>query len=340
MMIVFSLLALIAIAMAEDSQSKTCAGGYQDGAQVDRGRYWYLCQDGQLVPKGCFSDDRKRLNLHESFKTGGYVLECVVDSNGYLSFAYKGCVSEKGQEFAQGDTWEDDKYWYKCSIEGDHLRSDVGGCVDGTTRYNIGEVQERGEFIYECRRYNNNTCSMCPVACKNNGKRYEIGESFEEGKFWYTCTKEEGRVVKKCVGCMHESQRLKDGDRYVQKDSVIECALRGDKDPNHRLVGCHDDDNGVTVERRLGCMWTKGSPPNMYMMKCMQKDDNTAYKEMVKCYYSITSSGGYEIETGCYKIIEDKLVACLKTENGPQIETFPAEQLDQAYRKGVKFCPV
>jgi hypothetical protein len=329
------LFACVACAWAED---KGCAGGARNGDQVERGRYWYLCQDGQLVPKGCFSDTKTRLNVHESFKSGSYVLECIIDNNGLLSFAYKGCVAESGKETVPGDTWEDDKYWYSCSTEGDHLKMDVGGCVYEGKRYNIGDTTERGEFVYECRRWANNTCSMCPVGCLNEGKRYNVGDAFEKGQFWYMCTKDDGRLAIKCLGCVHESQRLKDGDRYVKQDSVYECAIRKDKDPSHRLVGCHDVDNGATIERRLGCQWTKGTPPNQYVMKCDAKDDNTAYKEVVRCFFGSSEKGGYEIEPGCYKIIDNNIVACRTTDSGPIIETFPAEQLQQAYYKGVRFC--
>jgi len=337
------LLALACFAAAADdtASKKGCAGGYQEGSQVDRGRYWYTCTDGQLAPKGCFADDKTRLNLKESFKSGGYVLQCTIDAAGFLSFSYKGCVSEKGQEYVPGDSWEDDKYWYSCSTEGDHLRMDIGGCTDEGKRYNIGETKEKGEFFYECRRWANNTCSMCPVACKNNeGKRINVGDSFEKDTFWYMCTKDDGRLAVKCVGCIHESQKLKDGDRYVQKDSVYECAIRKDAEPSHRLVGCHDTDQGTVIERRLGCQWNKGTPPNQYVMKCESKDgDKTATKETVRCFYGSREAGGYEIEPGCYKIVDPNIVACrVDATTGPVLETFPADQLQQAYYKGVKFC--
>lgn len=139
----------VAVAWAED---KSCAGGYKNGETVERGRYWYFCQDGQLVPKGCFSDSKAKLNLHESFKSGGYILECVIDNNGYLSFAYKGCVSETGKETAPGDTWEDDKYWYSCSTEGDHLKMDVGGCVYENKRYNVSKFYKSCNSTHSFQR--------------------------------------------------------------------------------------------------------------------------------------------------------------------------------------------
>jgi hypothetical protein len=329
------LLACLAYAWAED---KGCAGGYKNGDQVDRGRYWYMCKDGQLEPKGCYSDSKVKMNVKESFKSGNYVLECVIDDKGMLSFDYKGCVSESGKESAPGETLEDDKYWYTCAKEGDHLKLEVGGCVSEGKRYKIGETTEKSDFVFECKRWANTTCSVCPVGCLKEGKRYNVGESFEKNTFWYMCTKDDGKLEVKCVGCIHENQQLKDGDRYVKADNVYECAIRKDKDPEHRLVGCHDVDNGATIERRLGCQWTKGTPPNQYIMKCDTKDGGkTATREVVKCYYG-DKEGGYEIDTGCYRVLDNNIVGCRKTDAGPTIETFPADQVDQAAGKGLRLC--
>lgn len=321
---------------ANGEEPKQCAGGYNEGDQVDRGRYWYVCQAGQLVPKGCFTDNKQRIALSESFETGGFVLTCSVDSSGYLSFTYKGCVYE-GRQYAPGETWEDSKYWYTCVKDADSLRVDISGCNYENKRYNINDQIERGEFFYECRRYANNTCSMCPVGCLHESRRFRIGESFEQEKYWYICTQEEGKVMKKCVGCMHGNQRLQDGDRYTANDAVFECNIRKDAEPNHKIVGCTDNDDGRVIERKVGCQWTRGTSPYQYVMLCKQKDDNTVVKEAIHCYYAVRD-GGYEIDPGCFKIHEDKVLACMNSPTGPLLETFPATQLDQAYYKGVRFC--
>lgn len=339
----FKLIAIVlaftaALAAAAD---KGCSGGVQEGATVERGRYWYVCQDGQLAPKGCFSDDKAKLNLHETFKSGGYVLECTVDEKGFLSFRYKGCA-EGGKEFAAGETMEDGKYWFSCVTEGDKLRLEVSGCVDGGKRFKIGETTEKDSIGYECqRRTTESECSMCPSTCVEAGKKYTVGEKFNVDKFVYECLRDEtGKMIRKCVGCVHGSQQLQDGDRYVDGDSVYECAIRQDKTPEHRLVGCHDVDQGTTIERRLHCQWTKGTPPLRYVMACDSKDgDKSATKQVMKCYYG-DEKGGYEIEPGCYKIVEDKLMAaCTGTGENIKLETFPADKVEEAYKKNVKFCP-
>lgn len=131
-----SLVSLCIFVNAQQQQQRTCSGGYKEGDQVDRGRYWYLCQEGQLVPKGCFTDTKQRISLSESFETGGYVMACVIDANGYLSFEYKGCVYE-GRRYGIAETWQDDKYWYTCTKEGEALRMDVSGCAFENRRYNV-----------------------------------------------------------------------------------------------------------------------------------------------------------------------------------------------------------
>jgi len=334
--------AILAFVAAVSAAEKGCAGGYQEGATVERGRYWYVCQDGQLAPKGCFSDDKKKLNLKETFKSGGYVLECTVDEKGFLSFRYKGCVTEGGKEFGAGETIEDGKYWFTCTSESDKLRMEASGCVEEGKRYKIGETVEKESIGYECqRRTSDSACSLCPAKCIEGGKSYAVGEKFNVDKFVYECMRDETgkKVVRKCVGCVHATQQLQDGDRYIDGDSVYECAIRQDKTPEHRLVGCHDSDQGLTIERRLHCQWTKGTPPLRYVMACDSKDEKVANKQVVKCYYG-DEKQGYEIEPGCYKPVEDKLMAaCTGTGENIKLETFPADQVQEAYKKNVKFCP-
>jgi hypothetical protein len=171
----------------------------------------------------------------------------------------------------------------------------------------------------------------------NEGRHINIGESFELGNFWFTCGYDEGRLKKKCVGCVHSNQRLMDGDRYRQNDAVYECYVREGAEPTHRIVGCVDQDGQNMIERRVGCQWTKGTAPTQYVMKCDQKDDNTVVKTTVHCYYAVRD-GGYEIDPGCFKIAEEKVMACRQTDAGVVLETFPATQLDQAYYKNVRYC--
>lgn len=329
-------------AFADEKAQGGCPGGYQNGENVERGRYWYVCKDGALDPRGCFSDDKKKLNLHETFKSGGFVLECTTDDKGFLSFRYKGCATDGGKEVNAGDSVEDGLYVYSCVSEGERLRLEMSGCVSEGKRFKIGETVEKDSLSYECRKGGkDSTCSMCPVGCVQDGKTFKVGESFVQDKFVYSCTKDEKdptKVVKKVIGCSHGVDKLTDGDRYVDGDSVFECAIRQDKTPEHRLVGCHDSDSGVTIERRLHCQYTKGTPPLRYVMACDSKDgDKTAVKTVLKCYYG-DEKGGYEIEPGCYQILDDKLLACHASGDTMKLDVFKADQLQEAYKLGVKLC--
>uniref|UniRef100_A0A915KH42 Abnormal cell migration protein 18-like fibronectin type I domain-containing protein n=1 Tax=Romanomermis culicivorax TaxID=13658 RepID=A0A915KH42_ROMCU len=296
---------------AVDDRSRKCPGGHDHGQTVDRGRYWYKCNTGHLEPMGCFADDGTRLDIMGAFRTRGYVLQCVLDYKGDLAFRYKGCLSDDQKEYAPNETWQDERYWYVCMVHGEYLRSEVGGCVHQNNRYGIGATIEKKGFLYECRRYGNSTGSFCPVACLHQGRRYDVDQTFEIGKYWYTCTIYNGRLAKVCVGCLHKEKRLKDGDRYFQRDSVYECEIRNNTLPEHRLIGCRDDLDGVVVERKLGCMWTVGRFPTQYVMQCVPKHARLAVKEVVKCYYK-----GYEMNPGCFRIVDDEVITCRKNAGG------------------------
>jgi len=155
-------------AMDEQPQQRVprCPGGYDQGADVELGRYWYQCQYGQLVPKGCITDDRRRIEIGQSYDSNkAYRMQCIVDSRGYLSWAYKSCVYE-GREHQPNEQWQDDKYYYQCERDGEYLRITVAGCIDQGQRVGINEKVTKGDFVYQCKRTLNSVCSMCPVACK------------------------------------------------------------------------------------------------------------------------------------------------------------------------------
>jgi len=143
---VFATLSLIGSSIG--SPSKVC----QDGETKEQGRYWYACQSGTMVMKGCLSEKHARLNNHDTFVNNGYVFECVQDSNGDYMFKYGGCLAENGQQHNAGDTWQDDNYWYTCSTEGGHVKVEIQGCIDDGRRLNPGDKTNKSDFIYECKR--------------------------------------------------------------------------------------------------------------------------------------------------------------------------------------------
>lgn len=134
---------LVVVAILTSSHAaptRKCAGGYEDGQTIDVGRYWYVCQDGTMVEKGCLSETRRRLIADQTFKRDGYVMACVLDSNGSYKFSYKGCVSERDQEYLPNETWQNENYWYKCATDGNRVKSEIHGCVDDDKRFNVSKM--------------------------------------------------------------------------------------------------------------------------------------------------------------------------------------------------------
>lgn len=332
--VVCLLVAAAAAVMGADNAGR-CAGGYPHGSDVDRGRYWYLCDNGQLVPKGCYSDNRKKLNIWESYISDGYEMTCVLDEQGSLSFQFTACVKNSSR-YLPGDSFSEGKWWYTCSKKGDVLALQVSGCVSTDGRkVNIGDEVEKEGFVYQCQRTHDGKVGFCGVGCIHKGRRYKTGESFEDEKFWYTCTVKDGQCVKQCVGCTNFDQRLKDGDRYFKNDVIFQCEVRQDS-AGHRVVGCLQQDDHGPIERVVGCQWREGNTPYIYEKTCSRRDD-LAIKETTSCFYE-TSDGQYRIKPGCFQIVGDKAVACKDTPQGPVFDTFPADQLHMAYYKKVRMC--
>jgi len=322
-------------------RGKRCPGGYSDGAQVDLGRYWYECRDGQLVPKGCKTDDGRKIEVWQTYDSNkNYRMQCVQDPSGYLAFSYKSCVYD-GREHAPGEQWDDGKYWYSCTKEGDYLHIVVSGCIDEGRRVNINDKVTKGSFVYQCKQSSNGTCSMCPVACSKDGREYTIGETFISGDFVHTCTNSDtrGPLVIKTVGCVNEGHRLQDGDRYHKNDVVYECTVRTDS-AEVRPVGCvQRDENGAMVERRLGCYWTEGQLPYQYEMTCKyEKTSNVAIKVPYRCSYKV-GGGSYIMLPGCYQIVDKQAVACEKTgTDAMTLRTYPVDNIGDVTAKGLRFC--
>lgn len=142
---------LLLSASAAETGTRHCPGGYTQGTYVDRGHYWYQCLDGQLVPKGCLTDDSARIGIMDTYDSHDVRLQCVVSKDGYLSYAYKACVYG-GRERRVDETWDDGGYWYECKRNdgGVGLRINKRGCVDQGRRLNFDERVIKGDFVYVC----------------------------------------------------------------------------------------------------------------------------------------------------------------------------------------------
>lgn len=335
---------VLSVAYTVNGQTKHCPGGYSEGTEVNMGRYWYACNDGQLVPRGCLDESGQRIPISGTYKTSNqnYKLQCVVDASGNLAFTYKSCVYN-GVERAPLEEWEDGKYYYRCERDGDYLRVNPAGCMDQGNRVGLNERVTKGDFIYQCRRSVNGTCSMCPVGCTKNGREYNIGETFELDNLLFSCTNSDshGPIAIKVVGCIDPVQKthLKDGDRFFKDDVIYECTVR-DAMAEVRTVGCvQRNDQGVAIERRLGCYWVEGPAPLQYEMTCKYIEaSKTAIKVPFRCTYKV-SQGTYTIQPGCYQIVDKTAVGCVKQgEDRMNLRIYQIDQIGDLTSQGLRFC--
>lgn len=148
----------------------SCPGGTKEGETSERGRSWYECKAGQLTEMGCLSEQKKRLQAGETFRNGGYVFECYKDDTGRFNSRAKGCVSEQdNKDYMPNDTWQDENYWYKCTMVAERPTITVEGCIDGGKRVNVEESVKKGDLIYACKHNaNGNTgFEIYPILDKN-----------------------------------------------------------------------------------------------------------------------------------------------------------------------------
>jgi len=315
-----------------------CPGGYSEGSEVVLGRYWYKCHNGELEEKGCIDEQGHRVDLYSTTNSisQAYQFQCTLDSRGLLTFEYKACLYN-GRSFGVNERWSDDKYVYICLKEADHLRQDVDGCVDNGHEVGINEKVQRNGFLYQCKQNNNGTCSMCPIGCVKADHEYLIGETFDDGHFWYNCSKtNDGRIVLKPNGCLNAGQRLKDGDRFVQGDIAYQCQLNKN-DYEQKVVGCMSrDQQGNNVDRRLDETWTEG----VFDYACKyDQTTETASKVPVRCNFN-TGVTTLNIASGCYRIQDGTIYACVKDPNTNRLRIKPygSDQIGAATADGLKYC--
>jgi len=204
---------------------------------------------------------------------------------------------------------------YQCKRDGNYLTVVPAGCIgDGSRKLELGEKAIVGDLVYECRLDRNSAPTFAPWGCAGkDGRKYATGDQYDLEDFWYFCMEKNGKISADRIGCVHEGLRLKDGDRYFKDDIIYECYVR----PNEakiRVAGCVTQNvlNGAKVERRVGCSWVEGAEPFQYTLTCKPDEAaKSATKTAVKCNY-IVPNGSYDIELGCYRVIDKTGVACMK----------------------------
>lgn len=327
MMKLFSIVLLAALcasnAYADGSGNRQCPGGYSHGSQMEVGRYWYECKDGQMMPKGCLAEDGHRVDLDATYDTKNFRMQCVLGSDGFLTVTYKACMLE-GSSHDVGSQWDDGTTFYNCVQEGNNLRVNTLGCVDQGRPLKLEERVAKGDFLYQCKKASDGTPRMNKVGCVHEGRKYTIGETFDGPKAWYTCTDNGAKVV----GCMYESHEMKDGD-YFDKDGIT-YACKVTDTAEFVPFSCKANINGASIAKKIGCFWNEGDFE--YTCKPEGKD---LIRAQTSCIYR-ESGRGFKIEPGCAKVAGTIAVGCKQSGSQLSMETYPADQIDRL--PGLRQC--
>nr|CAD2181528.1 unnamed protein product [Meloidogyne enterolobii] len=224
-----------------------------EGEIVDRGKYWYLCSGGKLVPAGCIDEKEKRIPLNKTFINGNFLVECILWSN-LIKIKTVGCL-ENNKTFFVGENWLNGEFLWECAWEGIYLKKRQKSCVFNETKIiNVGEQKIEGKTVYECQQNEYGLLNLVAIECiSDDGKRYKIGKQWTEGDFIFYCKKriDSSNCEKTCIGCFHKNQNLFDGDRFQLNETVFQCEIR----PKRHLlkpVGCVSEGR---IERVVNCKW-------------------------------------------------------------------------------------
>lgn len=314
-----------------------CPGGYAEGAEIERGRLVFVCQGGQVVPKGCIAEDLSRLSIGGNYDTKQYRKKCQSGGDGQLAYELIGCLSN-GQEHKVGESWEDGNSFYTCQTDGAALKVISQGCVDGGKRINFKDTVAKDNALYACDEAPNGGHKLVQAGCVKDGKQYKAGDSYEEGNAWFNCTRiGREKYTAKVAGCFKNGKRLNDGDSNLDNDVAYQCIVESGK-ATFRANGCVQKDGGSIIERHLGCTWIEGTAPLQYQVEC--KHDaaaDTAAIVQNRCNYN-PGGGVYQIEPGCFRVIgkESSIFGCVKQGEKLNLQSFQAES--GATGAGLRAC--
>ncbi|KJH51413.1 hypothetical protein DICVIV_02427 [Dictyocaulus viviparus] len=318
---------------------------WNEGETITRGRYWYECREGRLEPRGCMSKTSQKLNIGEEVEDGEYVAVCELGPDGHLRFRFTACIGSENRHYNPGEQWIDSQniYYYECEQDGAYLRNQIKGCIshDKQRKILIGQQDDYGDYIYECREKYNGSIQMCSVGCINNGQHYKIGDQWPEGEFLYYCKSNGGRSQKVCIGCLYQNKRLYDGDRFRDQDTVYECEIRPDS-YGHKPVGCLAKDlDGSVVERVIGCRWYLQDSQSKIEQTC-EVDGTKTKVRTTACIYRHNGFDTIFLLPGQYTIwslpVNGKSVgiACRENPDGPKLDVFDVSQVAQ-YTTGLSY---
>jgi hypothetical protein len=324
-MMKFMIVALIAATFAANAfaekSSGTCPSGRSNGEKFNEGRYWYECNNGQIVPKGCLDDDDNRIDIDGTFDTKQYRMQCLQDNDGFLTMIFKACMLN-GAEHDVGSQWDDGTAFFTCVKEGNNVRVITLGCVDQGKPMKLDDRVAKGDFIYQCKKATDGTPRLNKVGCVSQGKKYNIGELFEGSDYWYTCTDSGSKIV----GCMYNGHRLQNGDHFTKDDMMFACYVTGEGTNIQAFACLAREDDGAAIERKVGCFWVEGSGSTAFEYTCQEAGSKVA-KVKTQCVYR-TSLGMLKVRPGCIKMAGTVAVGCKDAGNGQlSLETYSADQI-------------
>jgi len=238
-MIICLLAATTALAFPADSPAGGCPGGYAEGAEIERGRLIFICQGGQVVPKGCIAEDLSRLSIGGNYDTKQYRKKCQLGSDGQLAFEVTGCIAN-GQEHKVDETFEDGTNFFVCKTDGAVLKIVNQGCVDGGKRINKKDTVAKDDALFSCDETVNGGSKLVQAGCVKDGKQYKTGDSFEVGKQWFNCTRTgREKVVAKAAGCVANGKRLNEVIVTTRMKSTTNAPSKPVKSMYAPLVACN-----------------------------------------------------------------------------------------------------
>jgi len=320
------LLALCGYSLAAPLDNGEC-GLTPNGADLERGRFIYECQNGRLVPKACITFDLKHISIGQTADTAHYRVKCSHNGD-HMTLEAVACL-HNGQEHALGQ-FQDEKNFYECQRSDDGLKVVNVGCIDDGKQIKLNDQTVKTDFVMVCNATVNSGSRLMPSACVKNGKQYKEGESFEVDNLWYTCTRVgRERLSLKAGGCINGGKRLNDGDRYTENEIIKECRIDNGQ-VSTQIVACvQRDETGAVVERRMGCTWTEGAEPQQFEMQCQADSTNqSAKKVMVRCNYKV-NGGVHTIIPGCYHVIDGTAIGCQQVNGALKYQSFKGDNAEK-----------
>jgi len=218
---------------------------HQPGEVWDDVKYAYTCvkQGDQLRldVAGCI-DQGRRVAIDEKVTKGSFVYQCLRTKNSTCSMCPVACTKE-GREYAIGDTFERQDYWYSCIHDSDNGRKITikpGGCVNEGRRLHDQDTFYKQDVIYQCYAREGEVKAM-PVGCVQSGTDRKVGDTWIEGtapyRYEMVCREQESdnsavKMQKRCVYEVNQDQtHLQPGCYRVIGRAAFGCL----KDTSDRL---------------------------------------------------------------------------------------------------------